>query len=237
MSGAGPAGLRSVVAFRNRQRAGSSGMALFRRRRRYDRSRLLEDAAKARKRGRRRKAIELYRVVLAKEPTDVRALSKIAPILAETKQREEAWKTYQRAVAQLRRQGFVEQAIGLLGEAARHLADEPELWHALADLEVERDRRPDAANALLQGARNFRSRRTRKTALELLIAARRIDPEGFHTNMALGRMLVRVGSRTRGKQLLERLAGRTRGKQRRAVRALLFRISPTPAAALRWLRA
>jgi len=55
--------------------------------------------------------------------------------------------------------------------------------------------------------------------------------------MALGRMLVRAGSRGRGKQLLEQLANRTRGKQRRAVRSLLFRISPTPAAALRWLRA
>lgn len=212
-------------------------MSWFRRSQTYDRSRLLRNAAGARKKGRRKKAIELYRKVLAVEPDDVQVHRKIAPLLAETKQRDDAWKSYQHASGRLRSQGHVDQAIGVLREAARHLADEPELWHALSRLELERDRRPDAVSTLLEGARHFRSRRSRDTALSLVQAARKIDPDGFEPNLALGRLLARAGARDRAKRLLEGLAIRSRGAQRRQVRALLFRLSPTPSAAWRWLKA
>ena len=92
-------------------------------------------------------------------------------------------------------------------------------------------------STLLEGARHFRSRRTRDAALSLVMAARKIEPNGFEPNLALGRLLARAGAYARAKRLLEPLAERTAGAQRRTVRALLFRISPTPAAAWRWLRA
>jgi tetratricopeptide (TPR) repeat protein len=212
-------------------------MAWFRRNQRYDRSRLLRKAVGARKKGRRKKAIELYRKVLAVEPDDARVHRKVAPLLAATKQRDDAWQSYQRAAETLRGQGFVDQAIGVLRDAARYLADKPELWHALCRLELERHRPADAVSGLLEGAGHLRSRRNRDSALSLLLAARKIAPDAFKPNLALGRQLVRCGYRDRGVHLLEQLADRTVGVQRRAVRALLFRISPTPAAAWRWLRA
>ena len=211
-------------------------MAWYRRNPIYDRSRLLRTAAGARKKGRRKKAIELYRKVLAVEPNDAQVHRKIAPLLAETKQRDDAWKSYQRAAEQLRGQGFVDKAIGVLRGATRYLADEPELWRALSRLELERHRPADAVSALLEGAGHLRSRRNRDSALLLLLTARKIAPDAFEPNLALGRELVRCGARDRGVRLLEQLADRTLGVQQRAVRALLFRISPTPAAAWRWLR-
>ena len=183
-------------------------MAWFGRRQSYDRTRLLRKAVRARKQGRRKKAIKLYRDVLAVEPNDTHV-----------------------------HQGFVDQAIGVLREAARHLADEPNVWHTLSRLELERHRPADAVSALLEGAGHFRFRRTRDTALSLLLAARKIDPAAFETNLALGRMLAYSGAYDRGKRLLAQLADRTHDAQQRAVRALLFRISPTPAAAWRWLLA
>lgn len=210
-------------------------MAWFRRRPSYDRSRLLRKAAGARKKGRRKKAIELYRKVLAVEPDDARVHRKIAPLLAETKQREEAWQSYQRAAELLRDRGFVDQAIGVLRDAARYLANEPDLWRTLSRIELERHRPADAVSALLQGAGRLHPRRQRNSALSLLLAARRIAPDAFEPNLALGRQLVRCGVRDRGVDLLAQLAERSVGAQQRAARALLFRISPTPAAAWRWL--
>ena len=62
-------------------------MAWYQRNPIYDRSRLLRRAAGAQTKGRRKKAIELYRKVLAVEPNDAQVHRKIAPLLAETKQR------------------------------------------------------------------------------------------------------------------------------------------------------
>ena len=56
----------------------------------YDRARVLKKASAARKRGKRKKAIELYRQVLADEPENVDLLRKLAPLFAESRQEEEA---------------------------------------------------------------------------------------------------------------------------------------------------
>ncbi len=55
---------------------------LFRREGRYDRRKLLANAAKARKRGKTKRAIESYRRVLETEPHDTEVHRKIAPLLA-----------------------------------------------------------------------------------------------------------------------------------------------------------
>ena len=59
-------------------------MALFRRRTTYDRARILEAAARARARGKRRRAIDLYRQVLFVEPRNGDLHAKLAPLLADT---------------------------------------------------------------------------------------------------------------------------------------------------------
>jgi len=203
----------------------------------YDRSRLMNDAAQARKRGKRRKAVALYREVLVKEPENPDLHRRIAPLLAETNEPTEAWASYRRAADGLVRKGFVEQAVGVLREASKHLPREAEVWTTLSELQLKRNRRVDAHQVLLEGHRHFRSRRHRSQAILLLLRARKLAPRDFRTNYALARMLASTGARGRARSLLDEIATWARGGQLRRVRARQFALTPTPAAAWRVLRA
>jgi tetratricopeptide (TPR) repeat protein len=203
----------------------------------YDRSRLLEDAAQARKKGKRQKAISLYREVLAKERDNPDLHRRIAPLLAETKQYAEAWASYRRAADAFVKKGFVEQALGVLREASVHLPREPEVWVAISDLEIGRRRPVDAHKVLLEGRRNFRSRSDRSQAVLLLLRARKIKPRDFATNFDLAGLFAKAGARRRARRILEEVAAWTRGPQLRRVRARQFALAPTPGTAWRWLRA
>jgi len=212
-------------------------MAWFRRKRSYDRSRLLDRAMRAAGRRRHKSAVALYREILAADPNDLLVHRKIAPLLARTRQPAEAWESYRRAAEQLSKQGFVDQAIGVYREACVHLPREHRLWLALADLEVTRGRPVDAVNALIDGSRRLRSRRTRGDALTLLQRARKIQPAAFEPGYQLAGLLASIGARDRAKRILEELVARATGRQLRQLRWRLFSLSPTPAAAWRWLAA
>jgi tetratricopeptide (TPR) repeat protein len=212
-------------------------MGWLRRKRSYDRTRLLERATKAAGRRRHKRAIALYREILAVDPNDLQVHRKIAPLLARTRQNADAWESYRRAAGQLSQQGFIEQAIGIYREASVHLSREHRLWLALAELEVKRGRPVDAVNALLDGSRRLRSRRTRGDALTLLQRARAIQPNAFEPGYQLAGLLASIGARDRAIRLLQELAVRARGRELRRARWRLFSLSPTPAAAWRWLTA
>jgi predicted Zn-dependent protease len=212
-------------------------MGWLRRKKPYDRSRLMRDAAGVRKKGKRHKAIALYREILAVEPNDPDVHRRIAPLLAETKEPAAAWESYQRAVDGLTRQGFVDQAVGVLREASERLPRQPEVWGALADVQLKRHRPVDAHQALVEGHRHFRSRSDRSHAILLLLRARKLAPRDFVTNFDLARLLAKAGARGRARSLLEEIASWSTGKQLRRVRARQFALSPTPAAAWRWLTA
>lgn len=212
-------------------------MGWFRRKRSYDRSRLLDRALRATGRGRHKRAVALYREILAADPNDGLVHRKIAPLLARTRQPADAWESYRCAAGQLSKQGFVDQAIGVYREACVHLSREHRLWLALADLEVTRGRPVDAVNALLDGSRRLRSRRTQQEAVTLLQRARKILPTAFEPAYELAVLLARAGARDRALRILHELVPRTRGRQLRRLRGRLFLLSPTPAAAWRWLAA
>jgi tetratricopeptide (TPR) repeat protein len=210
-------------------------MRWFGRSRPYDRTRLLEQALRATQRRRPKRAIALYRKVLAVDPNDTQVHRKIAPLLARTRQADDAWESYRRAAEQLSAQGFVDQAIGVYREACAYLARQHRLWLALAELEVKRGRPVDAVNTLIAGSRRVRSRRTRQEAVALLQQARKIQPGAFEPNYELAGLLARAGARDRALRILQELAPRTRGRQLRRLRGRQFFLSPTPAAAWRWL--
>jgi tetratricopeptide (TPR) repeat protein len=201
----------------------------------YDRSRLLEQAQSATRRRRRKRAIAFYREILAVDPNDTHVHRKVAPLFGQTKQLEDAWASYCRAAGALTKQGFVDQAIGVYREASAFFARDHRLWLALGDLEVERGRPIDAVNTLVEGARNLRSRRTQEQALTLLQRARKIQPGAFEPSFELANLLVRAGARDRALKVLRDLVPRARGRQLRRLRRRLFFLSPTPAAAWRWL--
>ena len=203
----------------------------------YDRNRLLDQAQRARNRGRRKRAIAIYQRILAVDPNDATVHRKIAPLLARSKRLPEAWDSYRRVAGQLQRQGFVDQAIGVYREATTSLWRERKLWLALADLEVERGRAPDAVGALLDGAHRLRKRSTREDALALLVRAREIQPTAFEPSFQLGGLLARAGARDKAKRVLLALVPRAHGRDLRRLRGRLFRLSPGPVTAWRWVTA
>jgi tetratricopeptide (TPR) repeat protein len=210
---------------------------LFSRRPHYDRLRILADAARAQRKGRRKKAIALYRQVLEFEPENPDLHRKLAPLLARTRRPAEAWASYRRAVEGLVRLGFVERAIGVYREAAGFLPREAEVWLGLAGLEAQRGRRTDAVQALLAGSRRLRSRRDRPGAIRLLARARALDPACFAAGFDLSGLLARSGQRGRSLALLDELAARAAGRDLRRVRARQLRLAPGPRATWRWLAA
>jgi tetratricopeptide (TPR) repeat protein len=210
----------------------------FRRGQSYDRNRILNDARRAAGRGATAKAIALYERVQEVEPHNPDVLRRLAVQRARAGQRAEAWRDCRAAAEVLVKRGFVDKAIGIYRDFATHLPDEISVWHALAELELERKRPPDAVAALLKGRRNFRSKRQRAEALSLLRRARQIDPTHFEANFELAALLIREGAPGPARRILEALAPHTRTRrERRRLRGRLFRLSPTPGAAWRWLAA
>jgi tetratricopeptide (TPR) repeat protein len=210
-------------------------MAWLARNKQYDRTRILAAAAKARRRRRYKKALELYQRVLEVEPENPDVLRRVAPLLARTRQPERAWDTYRRAGERLVEQGFVDQGIGVFREASSYLPTEVGVWQALAGLELERKRPADAVKTLLEGRGHFRAKRYRRQCIDLLIRARKIDRSHFKVNFDLARQLARSGARDRAMRVLEELLQHAHRSQRRRIRARMFWIAPAPRSAWRWL--
>lgn len=211
-------------------------MGLFARKH-YDRTRILRDAGRARGRGRRKKALRLYRRVLDVEPGNDELLRKVAALYAETGQTSEAWDAYRQAALGMLSRGFLERSIGLLREAASHIPHEIEVWNQLADLELQRNRPLDSHSVLLEGRQHFRARKHYREAVLLLLRARKIRPRHFDTDYDLAGLLARAGARSQAHAILEQLVPDAQPRELRKLRTRQLVMSPTPAACWRWLRA
>ena len=211
-------------------------MAFLRRSKPYDRNRLLAEAAGARAKGKTKKALALLETVLGHEPANPELNRRIAPMFAAVQRRTDAWTAYRIAVASLVKAGFVDQAVGVLREAAGSLGRERGVWEELADAEQERGRPIDAHKALLEGRQRFRSRRDRPEAIKLLLRARKLAPAHFEANFDLASLLQRTGAREPAARILAELASRSRGGELRRTRLRQLAHGPTPGALWRFAR-
>ncbi|MFI5316071.1 MAG: tetratricopeptide repeat protein [Myxococcota bacterium] len=203
----------------------------------YSRSDSMSRAAKAEGRGRRKKAIAEYRKILSQEPDNPVILVKLAGLLAQTKQRDEARLKYLAAAEHYEKQAFDDKALAVLRQAVAHLPKRVELWERIGQLDIKRERAPEAIRDLLEGSRVFRRRSERQSAIRLLRMAVKIEPWQFESTLSLARLLAKAGAKPEARRLCEGLCERNRAVRLRAVRGAMFRMSPTPGAALRWLRA
>lgn len=209
----------------------------FWRKKPYDRSQTLAEAEKARGQGRTGRAIRLYRTVLAKEPNDAVVHGKIAPLLARRRKlRGEALASFRLAAQGQLKAGFTDRAIAVYVQAAAFFPLETELWEEIAKLDQTRGRRADAIGALLEGAEHLRkAKATRQEGARLLRKALELEPWHLEATLHLARLLARDREKQEALALLEDIAGRVRGRGRRRVRRAIFRISPTPGNAWRWM--
>lgn len=209
----------------------------FRHGKAQDRFSLLAAADRAIAKGRSRKAVCLYRRVLALDPADHVIHGKLAPLLAKRRQRSEAWASFVAAGEGYLHEDRFDKALSIYLQAARHLPLQLEAWEAIASLHCELRQPADAVQALLDGCRHFRGRKHRREAIRLLRRIREIEPWHFEASFTLVRLLTRTGAKAEAERLLHSLAVRMQGWQLRRVRGAQFRMTPSIAAAWQWLRA
>jgi tetratricopeptide (TPR) repeat protein len=212
-------------------------MGWFDRTRPYDRARILEAAAHARARKKRKKAIALYREVLAVERNNAELHARIAPLLAETGQRFDAWMSFRIAARAWLREGRGDKALAVYREAASHLPREIQVWQTIARLQVKHGKQRDAVATLLEGACQFRSRWNWPEAIHLLRRAHEIAPWDFEAVSDLARLLAKSNQPGEARRLLEGLEARSSGERLRRVYAAQFRLDGDLRYAWLWLRA
>jgi tetratricopeptide (TPR) repeat protein len=203
----------------------------------YDRDAILKAADKAEKKGDRARAVEEYRKVLRWEPGNNPLHLKVAVLLSESRRENDAWPHFQAAGEAFARDGFLDKAAAVYNQAASYLPTRSELWLTLVDLNVRRGRKADALKVCLEGRQRFRKLAQHQQAAQLLRRAIEIEPFHLEATLDLARLERRVGHRDEARRLLHGIAVRSQGRGLRRVRSAQLRLSPTPAAAWRWLRA
>ena len=211
-------------------------MGLFRNQSEYDRTRIIDAAARARVKKKRARAIELYRWVLAVEPQNGEIHAKLAPLLAQAGQPFDAWSSFKATARICLREGHPDQALAVYRDAALLLPREPQAWLAVARLQHKRGVSADAVETLLEGSRQLRSRPLRPQAIHLLRRAREVDAWSFEVVLELARLLASTRQLHEARLLLDGLTQRSSGERLRRVRAAQLRLFPGPTTAWRWLR-
>jgi tetratricopeptide (TPR) repeat protein len=204
---------------------------------RYDRSRLLEEAARASAGRRTARAIALYRWVLAIEPHNADIHLRLAPLLAQRRQAFDAWLCFQDAARAFARNGRPDRALAIYRQAAALLPREVQVWQVIARIEHRAGRTRAAVETLVEGSRALRRGRLRPQAIHLLRLARELEPWHFDAVHELARLLVRSQQREEARILLRGLSHRCGGRRLRCVRAQQLRLSPTPGHLWGWLSA
>jgi tetratricopeptide (TPR) repeat protein len=202
---------------------------------RYDRSRLLEEAARAAAGRRVGRAIAFYRWVLAVEPQNADVHLKLAPLLARCGQRFDAWQSFQGAARACLRHGQPDRALAIYRQATAVLPREVQAWQAVARLQHRAGRPREAVETLLEGSGRLRRRSLRPRAIHLLRLAREIEPWHVDAVCELARLLALSQQREEARILLRGLARHCGGKRLRRVRRAQLRIAPTLAHLWLWL--
>lgn len=209
----------------------------FWRKKPFDRIETLAAADRARASGKLKKAVQLYRKVLAVDPGDVVVHGRLAPLLARTGERGAALASFEMAAKGHVKSGFLDRAAAVYVQAAECFPRQASVWEELARLHQLRGRRADAVRALLDGGQSLgESPRTRADGVRLLRSALELEPWHLDSCLALAGLLARTGERIEALALVEGVASRVRGRGLRRARAALFRLSPTPGNGWRWLR-
>lgn len=204
---------------------------------RADRTRLLDEANRARARGRHRRAIALLRQVLELDPADHDVAVRLAELLAIEGQRFEAWGLYRSAGKTTLRERRPLQSLAIFREATRCLPFEFEAWRVTAELLRKLGRDEDAQLALREARRQYRSRFDRAQAIEVLRMIRQIDPWDHDVVLDLSRLYAQTDQGARALRILESLAVRSEGPRLRAIRFAQWQISHSFLHFRLWLKA
>lgn len=204
----------------------------------YDRSQTLEAAEKARAKGKKSKAISEYRKILAHEPNDAAIHGKLAPLLADTSQLDDAWKSFGVAAKAQVDKGFVDRGIAIYHQAAMYFPRRVDLWGTMAKLHADRGRKADAIKVLLEGQSHFHRKKDEwPNAIKLLRQALKIDEHNVAGTIALASLLKRSGQSAEAVMLIDTLLPKIGGKGKKLLLGARFKVKPGFSSFWRWFRA
>lgn len=207
------------------------------RRKPYSRRDSLEAATTAQRKGKSKKAIAEYQKIIEHDGEDPMVLHKLAMVLAEAKRTDESKSRFLAAAGAYEAKGFIDKALAVYVTASHYLPRIVEIWERIADLQLEKENKAEAIKLLLDARKHFAGSGWRPERMRLLAKVLAVEPWEFEATFDLARLRSKTGDKAEAKALLEGLAARNEGRALRRARGALFRLSPTPAAALRWLRA
>ncbi len=207
----------------------------FKRQKPYSRTEILEAAGKAQSKGRLKKAIAKYQILLKVDPEDHEAHSKIAPLLARKRKFSESWQSFKAAGEGYNNLGFSDKAMSVYMQATSYMPRKIGTWEALVELQLDLRLRADAFETLVNGQRHFRHCNNREKAISLLRKAWEIEPWHFEITFCLAYNLAKTDRRDEALNLLNGLAEREQGNNLRRILGAQLRIVPSPTSAWRWL--
>ncbi len=194
-------------------------------------------AGTARAKGNKKKAIAIYMESLQDNPDDPEIHRKLAPLLAEKKQYNEAWKCFDTAAKAYIDKEHLDKCASMYTQAVRQIPHKCEAWEALADIKLKRGQKKEAFQALCDGRKHFKGRKQRIEAVRLLRKSWDMAPWNYNISFDLATQLLKIKKKDMAIRLLEGLADRTKGKELQAVRGKMFRNAPTFGSLWRWIRA
>ena len=200
----------------------------------YDRKRLVARADALAKGWRWRRALVLYRQVLAAEPHDAELHARVAPLLARSGRGYEARESFRIAESGFRRGQEEARAVDMVVAASEALPDDPDVARRRAKLERSRGEPKSAAKGLVRTADRI-ARRRRGEAIVLLRVASQIHPRDPEIILRLARLLHRDGQAGEALFVLAQIEDRTTGDDTRTLLRLRARIDPTVGNLWAWL--
>lgn len=184
-----------------------------------------------------RRALVLYRQILAAEPHNAEIHGRAAPLLARSGRTVESWESFQIAIRTLKDAGDTSALRALEQESVRALPLHLEACRGFARAELARGKPREAMRVLFEGSRRLRGSRHRGAAIVLLREAREIEAWNPAIVLPLCRRLSRDGQPAEALFLLDHLEQRVAPEVLPTVRALIWRIEPSLRHTWRWTRA
>ncbi len=202
-------------------------MSILSRRIPFDRKVLIDQAERLQAGRRWRRALTLYRQVLAAEPRNAELHYRTAPLLARAGRSAEAWESFAIAAETLDQKGDEAQRLRLLRKAASVLPRSFEAHRALARAERAQGNHESALQALQECAVRLARRTTRSQAVLLLRDARQMAPGNPAVLLHLAQFLGRDGQAAEALFLLDQLDTRTKDEDLLRTRGLTWQIEPS----------
>jgi cytochrome c-type biogenesis protein CcmH/NrfG len=202
----------------------------------FDREATLRRAEDFRGKKKPKKAIAELRKVLAVDPKDATAHSKLGPLLISAGQPAEALESFRIAADDLDARGFSDKALSLWLQIAQTKVSDLDAWEKVTQFHVTRGRKADGVKVLLQAAAAQQGSEGRPRAIRLLENALLFEPHHLEAIFSLAPMLKKEQRGPEARALLENALTFVAGAQTRRVKRRLFTLFPGFKTFWSWLR-